>query len=119
MNHFRDCDQVYIFGFSRGAYTARVVAAMLHLYGLAMPGNDPLVPYAVRMLWALAKAKPCTEFRDFERLAREFKRTVVGASARLTSCVGYELGWVDRQPADDPVWPLQSGRGDCAPRQSP
>ena len=53
MNSYEVGDRVYIFGFSRGAYTARVVAAMLHLYGLAMRGNDSLVPYAVEMLWAL------------------------------------------------------------------
>lgn len=98
MNHFRDGDQVYIFGFSRGAYTARVVAAMLHLYGLAMPGNDPLVPYAVRMLWALAKEKPGKEFRDLERLARDFKHTICGRECK-THFMGVwdtvnSVGWI-------------------------
>lgn len=86
MNSYEDGDRVYIFGFSRGAYTARVVAAMLHLYGLAMSGNDPLVPYAVEMLWALAEAKPA-QYAELEQLAQDFKRTI---SAR--ECPTHFLG---------------------------
>lgn len=98
MNNYRDGDQVYIFGFSRGAYTARVVTAMLHLYGLAMPGNDPLVPYAVRMLWALAKAAPGAEFAEREQLAKDFKGTICGRECR-TRFLGVwdtvnSVGWI-------------------------
>jgi uncharacterized protein (DUF2235 family) len=32
MDNYRHGDRVYIFGFSRGVYAARVVSAMLHLY---------------------------------------------------------------------------------------
>src|SRR5581483_9080737 len=34
MNHFQPGDRVFLFGFSRGAYTARAVASLLHMYGL-------------------------------------------------------------------------------------
>lgn len=34
LNHYRDGDQIYIFGFSRGAWNARVLAAMLFNVGL-------------------------------------------------------------------------------------
>src|SRR6186997_1357535 len=34
MNCFEPGDRVYLFGFSRGAYTARAVASLLHMYGL-------------------------------------------------------------------------------------
>ncbi|WP_132391306.1 DUF2235 domain-containing protein [Novosphingobium sp. PhB165] len=73
---YRPGDRVYIFGFSRGAYTARVVAAMLHCYGLAMRGNDPLVPYAVKMLWTMARAKPGADYQACEQLASDFKGTI-------------------------------------------
>ncbi len=42
-------DEVYIFGFSRGAYTARALAGFLHGYGLLCKGNEGHIPYAWRM----------------------------------------------------------------------
>ena len=68
MRTYAPGDRVFLFGFSRGAYTARVVAALLHMYGLIRTANEPLVPYAVRML---------TGVRDSAAfgLAQEFKAT--------------------------------------------
>src|SRR5882757_9498832 len=37
ITHYEDCDDIYLFGFSRGAYTARVLAALLHKIGLLSP----------------------------------------------------------------------------------
>ncbi|MFZ5503099.1 MAG: phospholipase effector Tle1 domain-containing protein [Pseudomonadota bacterium] len=34
LNHYRDGDEIYIFGFSRGAYAARILSAMLYHAGL-------------------------------------------------------------------------------------
>ena len=42
-------DRVFIFGFSRGAYTARALAGLLHGYGLLCRGNEGHMPYAWRM----------------------------------------------------------------------
>jgi uncharacterized protein (DUF2235 family) len=52
-NSFEDGDRLFLFGFSRGAYTIRAVAALLHMYGLIPKGNERLVPYAVRMMWKI------------------------------------------------------------------
>lgn len=98
MNTYEVGDQVYIFGFSRGAYTARVVSAMLHLYGLAMPGNDPLVPYAVEMLWKLAKAKEGAPYRACAQLAEDFKETISSRDCK-THFLGVwdtvnSVGWI-------------------------
>src|SRR5258708_8022322 len=49
MNHYRAGDRIYMFGFSRGAYTARVLAGMLYKVGLAEPGNEEIVPFAWKM----------------------------------------------------------------------
>jgi uncharacterized protein (DUF2235 family) len=49
MNVYADGDSVYLFGFSRGAFTARALAGMLNMYGLLCPGNDGLIPYITRM----------------------------------------------------------------------
>ena len=49
MNVYEDGDNVFLFGFSRGAYTARAIAGVLHMFGLLSPGNEGLIPYIVRM----------------------------------------------------------------------
>ena len=43
-------DAIYVFGFSRGAYTARALCGMLHCVGLLTEGNEGLIPYAIRMV---------------------------------------------------------------------
>jgi uncharacterized protein (DUF2235 family) len=42
-------DLVYLFGFSRGAYTARALASLLKMFGLLYPGNEAQIPYVLRM----------------------------------------------------------------------
>ena len=49
MNVYEDGDKVYLFGFSRGAYTVRALAGVLHMFGLLCPGNDGLIPYVIRL----------------------------------------------------------------------
>src|ERR1700690_1641562 len=50
MDVYNDGDQIYIFGFSRGSYTARALASLLHGYGLLCPGNEAHLLYAWRMM---------------------------------------------------------------------
>ena len=80
MNNFENGDYVFLFGFSRGAYTARAVASLLHMYGLIAKGNEPLVPYAIRMLMAINNLERTRDDRadqeeSYFRLARDFKDT--------------------------------------------
>lgn len=49
MDTYEDGDKVFLFGFSRGAYTVRALAGVLHMFGLLCPGNDGLIPYVIRM----------------------------------------------------------------------
>jgi uncharacterized protein (DUF2235 family) len=42
MHHWRPGDELYIFGFSRGAYTARALVGMLNRPGLLRPGSENL-----------------------------------------------------------------------------
>ena len=53
MQHYSAGDQVFIFGFSRGAYTARALAGFLHGYGLLCRGNEGHILYA----WSMYTAK--------------------------------------------------------------
>lgn len=47
MNTYEPGDKIFIFGFSRGAYTARALSGMLRLVGLLRPSSENLVSYAV------------------------------------------------------------------------
>lgn len=49
MHSYEPGDRLYIFGFSRGAYTARALCGMLQMFGLLTPGNEGLIPYAIRL----------------------------------------------------------------------
>jgi uncharacterized protein (DUF2235 family) len=49
MNQYNDGDQIYLIGFSRGAYTARALGAILHAFGLLCKGNEGHFPYVLRM----------------------------------------------------------------------
>ncbi|KAG2009453.1 hypothetical protein CC2G_012389 [Coprinopsis cinerea AmutBmut pab1-1] len=49
MQHYRKNDRICIFGFSRGAYTARCLAGMLHKVGLLPAGNHQQVHFAYKM----------------------------------------------------------------------
>lgn len=115
---FEPDDNVFLFGFSRGAYTVRTVAALLYLYGLIPKGNEPLVPYAIRMMTAINRAKNGTDKKPYFALAEEFKETF----GRVRPCrpwfVGVwdtvsSVGWIEnplRLPhtADNPD--IQIGR---------
>ena len=73
MECYAEGDQVYIFGFSRGAYTARALAAMLHMFGLLCPGNEAQIPYILRMF--AKRSKDADGMKDTFRVADGFKAT--------------------------------------------
>ena len=54
MQNYEPNDRVFLFGFSRGAYTVRAVASVLRMYGLIRRGHEPMVPYAIRMLTSVS-----------------------------------------------------------------
>ncbi len=49
MNQYEPGDHVYLFGFSRGAFTVRSLAGMLTKCGLLQKGSKNLLPYASEM----------------------------------------------------------------------
>lgn len=83
MTHFRPGDRLFIFGFSRGAYTARALVALIKMYGLLMPGNDALVPYLVDMFWAIDKARKNKDRRNaYFKLAAESRQELATQDCR-------------------------------------
>jgi uncharacterized protein (DUF2235 family) len=65
METYKPGDRIYIFGFSRGAYTARALCAMLYRPGLLRQGSANLVPYAVKVL-----ARNGWKDKDWHRLGK-------------------------------------------------
>ncbi|MEX3007302.1 DUF2235 domain-containing protein [Hoeflea sp. TYP-13] len=74
-------DEIYLFGFSRGAYTVRVLAGFIHAIGLIEPINLNLLDYAYRAYKGISERSgetvsddrdpaknPFAEARLFERI---------------------------------------------------
>jgi uncharacterized protein (DUF2235 family) len=64
MRYHEDADEIYVFGFSRGAYTARVLAGMLCKVGLLARGNEELVPFAWEMYAQEGNDDEASGFRE-------------------------------------------------------
>lgn len=81
-------DRIYLFGFSRGAYTARALAAMLHMFGLLPPNNDNLLPYFKRIFASSrgtldASPEKAQEFwRLTDKMRETFARDIDGSPDR-------------------------------------
>jgi uncharacterized protein (DUF2235 family) len=78
MEEYCEGDKLFLFGFSRGAYTVRAVCSLLHMYGLIRPLNESLVPYAIRMMLAVNRARTGSAedddaIREYFDLAKSFK----------------------------------------------
>lgn len=89
MANYQPGDNIYIFGFSRGAYTARALAAMLHMYGLLRPGNEALVPYITRLFRADSKEIFALAARFNATFSRPCKPRFLGLWDTVSS-----VGWI-------------------------
>lgn len=67
-------DRVFLFGFSRGAYTVRVLAGLLHALGLLPRGNQNLVPYVLRLFKSI-RNRADTGTSWYWRLCNRFRAT--------------------------------------------
>ncbi len=65
MEVYEEGDKIFLFGFSRGAFTARSLAGMLYKCGLLRPDNDNLIEYASKIYNKKGNAK----------IAKGFKKT--------------------------------------------
>jgi uncharacterized protein (DUF2235 family) len=53
MRNWRDGrDRIYLFGFSRGAFTARAIAGMVNLFGIIRPEHDALLPTLIHIYFS-------------------------------------------------------------------
>ncbi len=70
-------DQIFIFGFSRGAFTARCVAGMVNLFGLVRAEHEHLLPTLLSVYFA----SPDPPLRV--HIVRRLRRQVLGRSAAV------------------------------------
>lgn len=52
VRHYREGDRIFLFGFSRGAFTARAVGGMINAYGLVQPTALSMIPMMVTNYFA-------------------------------------------------------------------
>jgi len=99
MQYYSPGDNIYMFGFSRGAYTARFLAEMIDWIGLITHGNEEMIQFAWRTFsqWktigskskeAWKKSKAAYEFMVAfrETFSRPVRRIVSSPSLNLHDC---------------------------------
>ncbi|KKA28048.1 hypothetical protein TD95_001558 [Thielaviopsis punctulata] len=111
MRYYNHGDEIYIFGFSRGAYIARFLAEMLDMVGLLSHGNEEMIYFAWKTFsqWQCRSAEngPREDARkhhmyDFMKAFREtFSRPVrrirfLGLFDTVNSVPRFEAAWMRR-----------------------
>ena len=90
MDHYEPEDRLFLFGFSRGAYTVRAVSGMLHWLGLIHKGDYNLIDYALEMIKQKQTDQTFDVAREFKAtFSRECKTHFVGVWDTVSS-----VGWV-------------------------
>ena len=74
MNAYQEGDDVYLFGFSRGAYTVRALAGVMHMFGVLQPGNEGLIPYLLKMY--AKRTRDDNRMKNTFAAADSFKKSV-------------------------------------------
>jgi uncharacterized protein (DUF2235 family) len=78
VDRYEEGDRIYLFGFSRGAFTVRVLAGLLHRIEVLHPTAKNLIPYALKLYephYTHYDAKKREEFRSVTGEFRDFFRT--------------------------------------------
>jgi uncharacterized protein (DUF2235 family) len=79
MQHYRAGDQIFVFGFSRGAFTARSLAGMVHLFGLLRPEHDALVDSLLHFYFSKRTEQPSEDHAGFAALKAQVHHTFAQA----------------------------------------
>jgi len=89
MDTFEPDDRLFLFGFSRGAYTVRALSGLLHMFGLIRPKDYNQIGYATEMLKSEQDAASFQVAAEFKAtLSRECKPYFVGVWDTVSS-----VGW--------------------------
>ncbi|KAK0629537.1 hypothetical protein B0T17DRAFT_491225 [Bombardia bombarda] len=78
MRYYDSGDKIYMFGFSRGAFTAKFLARMVNTVGLLCKGNEEMVPFAYR----LYQRSLAGEIQEFKKKKKNDKKKAKKAAKR-------------------------------------
>lgn len=80
METYAEGDHIFLFGFSRGAYTVRALAGALSMYGLLCPGNEGHLPYLLHMYSQESRRA----YKSESHRGRRLQETPISAAFRET-----------------------------------
>ncbi|RPI23049.1 MAG: DUF2235 domain-containing protein, partial [Actinobacteria bacterium] len=105
MGHYRPGDRVFVFGFSRGAFTARALCGMSYRAGMMQPGAENLVPYLVSRYTKGGRWSD-EDWKNVDQFAKTFSHDHGGSLAMPVAFLGLwdsvkALGYLRW----DPSWP--------------
>jgi uncharacterized protein (DUF2235 family) len=117
MANYRRGDRIYVFGFSRGAYTALALAGMLRTVGLLSKGADNLAPYAIKLYArntsrSVSAAQDDTYWSTRGEFGRKFGNPEFERFARNITFLGLwdtvkSVGWLNaRARFEQAHWPF-------------
>lgn len=118
MRNWQRGDRIFIFGFSRGAYTALALGGMLRTLGLLRDGTENLVPYAVKLYTRSGKHAPGDEENEHDfwdtrdKFNRRFGNPHFNPFARRIDYLGIwdtvkTVGWLNaRAKFVEAQWPF-------------
>lgn len=100
IDHYKEGDRVYLFGFSRGAFTVRALAGLLCRFGVLKPEHRNLVPYAWEMYQPHYELLSDRDALEHQKVVREFRRLFTQPLKEITF-----LGLWDTVKSYGYVWP--------------
>ena len=80
MRYYKPGDRIYIFGFSRGAFTARFLSRMISHVGLLSMGNEEMVPFAYSVYEEYEKNPDVENSKYMNSFQKYFCRTDLKAT---------------------------------------
>lgn len=79
MTHYQPGDEIYVFGFSRGAFTARSVAGLVNMFGILQPHMASMVPSLLHIYFS---NRGGDRDRARQRIAQQTTQLFVDAPAQ-------------------------------------
>ena len=79
MRHYQPGDQIYIFGFSRGAFTARSVAGLVNQFGVLRPHMESMLPTLIHTYFSDRELKPV----QIAAIAKQASELFANAASRV------------------------------------
>ena len=83
MRFYDEGDKIFVFGFSRGAFTARFLARMITTIGMLSKGNEEMVPFAYKAYKEYETGRGARTAEEHQKYMDNFKRTFGRVNAKV------------------------------------